>query len=408
MTPNAEPNSGHSAAGARVVRAIAVGNRLNRGAGATEERFVAELERIVGLASPHLAADRPNLTVLGEVLGLPLALAGPRGALARLAQRSTTALALLAAGYLPRIVYYRRRWPGTPLARALLLALTDTLYRPFVHTLARLAAAYGTHLVATTIVPHVHRSTHPPAIARFGRPGTQEVYLPTGPEVYNAAFIFGPEGDLLGRVDKVYLTTSEQTTLCLSSGQLDAVRAVPTSAGRLGVATSLDAFTPAYLRHLCAQGAEIVVQPDANDQSWAAPSRTCVWQPQEWLNSVLGCLQPTYPGLRFNVCAMQTGLFYDVVFDGQSTITAAASSTPPASPNFIGNDGFYDTTTGSPFLGKVLAMSDWVEDDPVVAEPALSLAERRRRLWATGARLLPGGRQAGQFRESVVWADLTL
>ena len=38
----------------RPARLIAVGNRINVKAAATEASFVAELERIVGLAVPHL------------------------------------------------------------------------------------------------------------------------------------------------------------------------------------------------------------------------------------------------------------------------------------------------------------------------------------------------------------------
>src|SRR5579863_4869995 len=129
--PSLSPDS--SRAEPLLVRAVAIGNRLDVGAAATEERFVAELERIVSLASEHLSDKQPNLIVLGELLGLPAGLAGPRGWPARHASTARSALALLAAAYAPRVLYYRHRWPGTPLARALLLALTDALYRPFVH-----------------------------------------------------------------------------------------------------------------------------------------------------------------------------------------------------------------------------------------------------------------------------------
>jgi predicted amidohydrolase len=404
------PPSRPALAGARGVRAVAVGNRINVAAAASEHTFAAELARIVQLADPHLVADRPNLLVLGELLGLPAALVGWRGSLARRARTSRSALTLLALAYLPRLIHYRRRWPSISLARALCLALTDAFYRPFVGALSRLAAVHATHLVATTLAPRVRRSIDPNAIARFGRPGAGEVYLPTAPEVYNSAFVFGPDGTQLGRVDKVFLTESERRMLDLVPGRLEDVRVIPSTAGRLGVAISLDAFTPDYLRHLDALGAEIVLQPDANDQLWAAPSVTCEWQPQEWLSSALGCLQPTYPHLRYNVCAMQTGLFFNLVFDGQSSITAAANTSPEPGPagNFVGNDGFLDTRTGEPLLGRMLAIAPWVADDPAVAEPDIALAERRAQLANVGALRLPGGKCAGAFRESVIWADLDL
>lgn len=395
-----------------LVRAVAIGNRISMRAAATEARYVAELERIVGLAVPHLVPGQPGLIVLAEYLGLPAALSGRAGVLARQAHTSRNALTALGLVLLPRVLAYRRRWPGISFARALLLARADALYRPMAETLARLAAEHHTHIIATTPVPRVRRSTDPRDIARWGRRGASAVYLPEGPEVYNAALAFGPAGTLIGRVDKVYLTKSEIETLDLTPGRLEDVRVLPVAAGRLGIAISLDAFTPDYLRHLDAQGAEIVVQPDANDAPWAGPGAGYEWQPAEWLNSVLGSIQPDYPHLRYNVCAMQTGNFFDIVFDGQSSITArfcAPLATATASNqgrHFVGVDDFMHTVSGVRLEGTFLAVAPWVADDPGVADAALSLAERRQRLHALGDELALGGSRAGKYRESVIWADL--
>ena len=396
----------------RVVRAVAVGNRIRIAPKMDEADYVAELERIVALAAPRFSPDRPNLLVLGEVLGLPAALVGRRGALARRARSSQMALTLLALALLPRALAYRWRWRVT-LPQALLLASTDALYRPFADTLSRLARRYRTHIVATTLAPRVRRSTNPHDIARWGRPRADEVYLPEGPEVYNAALVFGPDGAMLGRVDKVRLTKSEIGVLHLTPGKLEDVRVFETEAGRLGVAISLDAFTPDFLRHIDGLGAQIVVQPDANDQQWAAPSATHPWQPAEWLNSVLGSIQPAYPCLRYNICAMQTGAFFDLTFDGQSTITAKSQATDTPAPRangapFVGVDEWVHTVTNEPLVGAFLAASPWVADDPILTEPGLALDERRRRLRVIADELLPGGKRANQYRESVIWADLPL
>jgi predicted amidohydrolase len=347
--------------------------------------------------------------VLGEMLGLPAAFAGQRALLARRAATARTAMAEMAAGLLPRMMRCRQMWPGISLPRALLLAATDALYRPFAETLSRLAAQYRTHLVATTLAPRVHRSDDPRDIARWGRRGAPAVYLPAGREVYNAALVFGPDGDLLQRVNKVYLTSREREILDLTPGLLSDARVIPTAAGRLGVAISLDAFTPDYLRHLDAQGVEVVLQPDANDQPWAAPSKTCEWQPAEWLNAVLGSIQPLYPHLRYNVCAMQTGNLFDITFDGQSSITArdAPALSRPGSA-FVGVDEAVHTVTGVPLVGGFLAIAPWVIIDPVAVEPRLTLSERRARLAALGRELLPGGGQANRYRETAIWADLSV
>ncbi len=393
---------------ARLVRLIAVGNRIR--ISASEAEFRAELERVVGLAVPHVAADRPTLVVLSELLGLPAALVGRRGVLARRARSSRAALTLLALAHARRILAYRRRWPGISAVRALLLALTDTLYRPFYEALSEQARRHGLFLVATTLAPRVSRSTEPRAIRRWGTPGEPAVYLPEGPEVYNAALVFGPDGALLGRVEKVNLTPAERETLDLTPGWLEDVHVIPTAAGRLGVAISLDAFTPSYLRHLDTRGAEIVVQNDANDAPWAGPGSASDWQPQEWLDSVLGSIQPEYTGLRYNVCAMQTGNFFDVVFDGQSSITGrecdgARAPLPPAR-RFVGVDYHDSTTTGRPLAGTFLACALWVEEDPGATDPGLTLPQRRRWLAAIARELRQGGARANQYRESVVWADV--
>ncbi|HLY30662.1 MAG TPA: nitrilase-related carbon-nitrogen hydrolase [Ktedonobacterales bacterium] len=402
-----------------LTRAVAVGNRINLAAARTEASYVAELERIVGLATPYLTQDRPNLLVLTEVLGLPAALVGARGWLARRARTVQTALTLLGAAYLPRIQRIRRRWPDVSPVRALLLARADALYRPFAETLTRLAVIHHTHIVATTLAPRLRHSTDPREIAAWGRRGASSVYVPEGPEVYNAALVFGPDGSLPGRVDKVFLTKGEIETLDLAPGRLEDTQVIATPAGRLGVAISLDAFTPEYLRHLARQTAQIVVQPDANDQAWAAPSATSEWQPAEWLNSTLGSIQPEYPSLRYNICAMQTGNFFDIVFDGQSSITARDAPPPPIdsrdpaqrldpAKTYIGVAEHWHTVTEQPLVGGFLALAPWVAPDPALNEPLLTLDERRAWLMARGRELLPGASQANAYRESVIWADLNL
>lgn len=390
----------------RPARLIAVGNKINLNAAATEETFAAELERIAGMALPYLAPDRPNLIVLGEVLGLPLALSGKRGALPRRMHSSNVAISMLALGYARRMLYYRRAFSGISLVRALLLSLSDTMYRPFTETLSRFAGRHRVYLSASTIVPHVYCSTDPAKIGRFGNKLAGRVYLPADPGVYNTGFLWGPDGSLLGTTDKVFITDSERTTLDITPGDLDEIHPFETEMGKVGIAISLDAFTPDYLRLLDEQGTRIVIQNDANDSMWAGPSKTFEWQPQEWLNSVLGSLQDNYPNLMFNVCPMQVGNFFDIMFDGQSIITMKSADPPDPQCNFVGNEGFYNTSNGQPFTGRVLALAPWAIDDPVFRNPTTSLTERREMLSSFGRQLLPGGSSANQYPEAAIWADV--
>lgn len=387
-------------------RLIAVGNRINLRAVTTAQHFSAELERIVSLAVPHLAQDRLNLVVLSEVLGLPLALSGPQGILSRSMRSASSAITLLAPAYARRMLHYRHLYPGISLVRSLLLSLADTMYRPFVTTLSHLAAKHGIYLSATTITPHVQHSTSFVDIRHFGQRGATSVYLPDGSGVFNTGFLWGPDGTLLGTTDKVFITESEQATLDLTPGNLNTVQALETEVGKVGFAISLDAFTPAYLRRLDEVEVQIIMQNDANDQLWTAPSQACLWQPQEWLNAVLGSLQDDYTHLHYNVCPMQVGNFFDLTFDGQSTITGKSNNDPDSSRNFVGNEDFIHTMTGKPLKGDILAVSSWFMQDPGHTDPRLSLEQRRTLLTQAGKQLLPGGKHANKFPESVIFADV--
>ncbi|HLJ36421.1 MAG TPA: nitrilase-related carbon-nitrogen hydrolase, partial [Ktedonobacteraceae bacterium] len=272
-------------------------------------------------------------------------------------------------------------------------------------TLSRLAAVHNIYLSASTIIPHVHCSTSPADIGRFGQRMGGQVYLPDGPEVYNTGMLWGPDGQLIGTTDKVFITESEKTVLDLVPGDLEHVQTFATEFGNVGIAISLDAFMPEYLQKLDTSGTQIVIQNDANDQLWAAPSKTCEWQPQEWLNSVLGSVQDDYPHLLYNICAMQVGNFFDVTFDGQSSITKKSDRYPDPYCNFVGNNGFVHTVTGKTMTGEILALSPWIMDDPIKSMPEISLAERRATLTDAARQRLTGGTHAHHYAESAIWAD---
>ena len=98
------------------------------------------------------------------------------------------------------------------MAQALLLARADLLYRPMAETLSRLASEHHLLLVATTLAPLF---TVRPSLRTYGAGASQahqRSYVPEGSRVYNAALIFGPDGTLLGRVNKVFLTHPESET----------------------------------------------------------------------------------------------------------------------------------------------------------------------------------------------------
>lgn len=431
------------------VRVIVIGNALDFRAYASFATWQAELDRIFAArVEPHIAVGRPTVVLLTEDFGLPAGLIGSRGATTRAAadQAPITALANLFVTYQPQVQYYLTHFalPGSgiqPAARALVLALTDTLWRAFVPTLSAKARALGVYVVACTNVAPAHRSTDPTDVATFGdvdNDSATDVFLPDGPDVYNTAFVFGPDGRTLGTTRKVNLTAPEQDLLNLSSGALGDVQVLDTPAGRLGIAISLDAFVADYVSQLDDLGATLVLQPDANPGLWATPPGD-VWQPDEWTASVLGMLRPELPNLAYNATSMMVGNFFPgtldatghptgILFDGQTSVTRRTAR-PPGEGFVAMAPGKELTILGEPLRGEFVGVAPWTFPDPGTLHTAKQLSDlatrcattapatsprsltrdqRRQMLYDCAKTLLPGGTNAGAYRESVVTVDLAL
>jgi hypothetical protein len=437
------------------VRVIVVGNKLDFAAYESFATWQAEVERIFrDLVVPEMHPHRPHLVVLTEDFGLPAGLTGSRGAPSRAAKDADPLVGLggLFLTYADQADFYLNGFelPGTdlqPLARALILALTDTLTRAFVPILSDLARSHGVYLIACTNVAPSVLSTDPNEVAFFGdidNPARTDVYLPTGIDVFNTAFFWGPDGELIGTTRKVNLTPPEVDLLNLSNGSLDDVQVFDTPIGRIGIAISLDAFIHSYVKRLNDLGAVLVVQPDANPGQWAnavGDPDPDAWQPDEWLDSMMGMLTDAYPNIYYNATSMMTGNFFPgvldpngnptgIVFDGQSTITRRRDGRPNG--GFVGNPPADEIRLfgSEPLRGAFLARSRWAFPDPAtLAGPvglddllnrcdsslprgrrpkALTVAERQEILIDCADTLLPGGRNADRYLESVVHADLRM
>jgi predicted amidohydrolase len=446
------------------VRVIAVGNKLDFAAYESFATWQAEVERIFRdlvvpemhphLVEPEMRPRRPHLVVLTEDFGLPAGLIGSRGAASRAAKHADPLVGLggLFVTYADQADFYLNGFelPGTdlqPLARALILALTDTLTRAFVPVLSDLARIHGVYLIACTNVAPSVLSTDPNQVAFFGdidNPARTDVYLPTGIDVFNTAFFWDPNGELIGTTRKVNLTPPEIDLLNLSNGSLDDVQVFDTPIGRIGIAISLDAFIHSYVKRLNDLAAVLVVQPDANPGQWAnavGDPNPDAWQPDEWLDSMMGMLSDAYPNIHYNATSMMTGNFFPgvldpngnptgIVFDGQSTITRRRNRPPKG--GFVGNPPSDEVQVlgGVPLRGAFLALSPWAFPDPAtLASPggvdalldrcdsslargrrpkALTVVERQEILIDCADTLLPGGRNADRYLESVIHADLRM
>lgn len=390
-------------------RIFAVGYRLNLDAYASPETFYEDMERMMEEIKPYLAPDAPNLIAFPEEIGFPLMVTGPKGAKVREAKTMEEAVGAfleLAGTFSERISFYMNKYPGISAGRGFFLAMTDVALHPFMETFSSLAREYNAYIIACTNVPKVTISSDPADVSTFGDPDYPErdyVYLPVDANVYNTAYLFAPDGTVIGEVRKVHLTDIEGPEgLDLSAGDLGEVEVFDTAIGKVCIGVCYDAFFDSYRRWVDEKGCRILVQPSANGQMWAYPAGSGVWQPEEWLLSTAGSVQ-NYQNIEYNVNPMLTGSFLFLVFDGQSAIIKKT--------DYFTFEPFY---VGTPSLGELgykgefAALAPWVVQDPVFDNPALTLDERRRILMSIAEEVMPGSGSPleNSFVEAIIWTEI--
>lgn len=382
----------------------------------------------------HLPAPGGRaLVVLPEDIGLMAAFAGERGRLARRSGSLVQAVVSLIAAYSPIASYYASKHPdlasrGAP-TRLLALALTDTFNRVAVETFAELADRYNVWLVAGVnmarnwkIVCVSKRSFHPPpgadrcdeenplkvALLRMPEePEREYAYEATTPDVVNMALVFDPEGRIVAKQVKAYLTPIELRDggLDLKPGEVDGVDVVKTGVGRLGIVTSKDAWMPDVTAKLDQRRAEILVQPEFFVGDTVKP--TGMWAPDNLKASGYSDLL-RHPSIEALVLPELTGNVFDFSADAQSHIAVK--------PRRVGG-GPRGYLVGQPPAPGFAAVQPWVVPDPLRSDEPFP--ERRQRLGEAGLKMLPDspvqcpdparpGPCRGGQPEGVVWADVSL
>lgn len=315
--------------------------------------------------APHLAAGRPNLVVLDEDVGLETLAIGARGAATRrvLSHPSSCGpspcqtlqtLTALDAGYARALTFLEARHPqlGQMLGRPF-VAATDQFVRVFMGTMAAEARRWGVYVVASNTQAPFRLTHDPAAVAALKAPrapAARGVYAPTGATASNQTFVWAPHdvhpgrpaplANLIADNRKVPLTSFEQL-LGFEAGPTTGAAArhnlrpipIPGTQARLGIATSLPAFrygpptrrpcadvAATYVRCLNALGANVLIQPDANDGIWTASAASGVWQPLEWMGSAYRAVNDPTVRFAYAVNPFMVGNLADTPFDGQSAI----------------------------------------------------------------------------------------
>ncbi len=179
--------------------------------------------------------------------------------------------------------------------RALLLARAAETERIYLSTFIRAAREYGAWIVAGS------------AILRWGETS----------RVYNSAPVITPTGHVIYRQHKVNLVEMEgRGGLDIEGAPLNYMSVVQSPFGNLGVAICLDAFSAPVRERLGGLGAEILIQPSANNHPWNE------WQQKDWLRSSYAAVVENgeFP---LAVNPMLVGGLWDLVFAGQSSIITA-------------------------------------------------------------------------------------
>lgn len=384
------------------------------------------------------AAPANALVVFPEDTGLPAAFIGTRGNAGRAQSESTFAILNLTVTYASQMTYYQNRFPDQPLIRYLVLALTDTFYRSVYETFRDLAMTHGVYVaVGTNMAParRVEEADEPELVAMLrdpDEPGRPYAYEAVESYAPNTTVVFAPDGEILvpdghggtlrapsqtngvigGSTSKAYLVPIEQPPpgtaagLSLSTTPVRKQEVLDTPVGRLAIVISKDAWMVDVNDRYVAKGANLILQPEAFD-SWAFT--TTEWSPDVFREGGLANVQKN-PEWVANVDPSLTGNLFEITFDGQTSIIGRKTKTDPGP--LSGQNAWIGQNPDT----ALRAVGPWVVPDPGIANPALTLAERRDALVAVGALLEPGGVACpgpldvgacmNGYRENVVWADV--
>jgi predicted amidohydrolase len=372
---------------------------IQRGAGDVASRLLGPRDA----ARPARTAR--DLVALPEDAGFWAMLTGPRGEPARRQGSSVAAVASLAGTYAPQVNYYEAKFPqlaarGVP-GRTLMLALTDTFARVAVETFAELADRHDVYLVAGMSMARdwqvvcadresfnsapplpggVRCSEESPAKVQALRdpsePQREYAYEAMTGEPVNMALVFNPNGRLISKQVKAYLTPLELggAGLDLKPGEVSGLDAVRTPVGAIGIVTSKDAWMPDVQAKLEQRGVDLLIQPEYFIGDTARPEGP--WSADtlraSGYNNIL-----RRPGFEAMVLSELTGNVADTSADQQSHIaTRVRSRGAPRQRALIGQ---------RPARGFE-AVARWVVPDSLDRP----IPERREALGRAGEALLPG------------------
>ena len=302
------------------VRLAAVQMRWDAADYRSGEAFAARVADLSRAAV--VGADGPALVAFPELVGLPLlaTAAGAGEALDHGLVRALVGWAVRSPGRWTRAAWRHR---VGPLAGAY-AALAPAAFALQRDAFAAAARATGATIVAGTALL--------PTVAFEAARGLHVV----DPAPRNVALVFAPNGALIGRAAKAFLTSGLERRVALRPGRVADLPVLATPVGRVAVAVCLDGWYHHVLERFDGMGAQVLVQPSANDAAWRRP-----WPPDPrrteedaWLGLGLRAGLQGRASLRYGVNPMLVGDLAPLAPRGRSAIVARVA--PDAAPGVPG------------------------------------------------------------------------
>ena len=387
------------------------------------------------MASHRTGSD---LVVWPESIGLFAALTGPRAQPARESGSLEGSIVSLVGIYSKENEYYGAKYrelPGrVPFTRLLAVSLTDTFGRTFIEPFAEMADRYDVWLAtvgdmvpdwqivctskATFTPPPTGEQCaeeNPQKVMQLGDPFEPErdyAYEATKPNPSVVAFVFNPDGELVAKRVKSYITPTElgpdegALGLDLVPGAVSHSDSVPvdTPVGRFAFVISKPAWMPDVLQKVDQRHTDLLLQPEffVGDLT----RTTGMWSPDTLLasgyNDVL-----RHPSIETLVHPQMEGGVFSFYADQPSHL-AVKPRTGRERKGFI---------LGQPGHRGLVETLPWVVPDPI--RPGEPIGDRRERLGQAGEKLAPGsgeecpdpatpGPCEDGHTEGVLWRDIVV
>ena len=391
------------------------------------------------MASHRTGSD---LVVWPESIGLFAALTGERAAPARESGSLEGSIVTLAGVYGPQNSYYGSKYPDVPgrvpFTRLLAISLTDTFGRTFIEPFAEMADTYDVWL--TTVGDMVRdwqivctskatfkppptgeqcAEENPSKVQQLRDPFEPErdyAYEATAPNPSVVALVFNPDGELVAKRAKSYITPTElgpdegALGLDLVPGTISDSDSVPvdTPVGRMAFVISKPAWMPDILQKIDQRHTDLLIQPEFFVGDLART--TGMWSADTLLASGYNDIL-RHPSLETLVHAQMEGGVFNFYADQPSHLAVK----PRHAASAAGHEGA-GGILGQPDQPGLSQTLEWVVPDEL---PNESMAARRRRLGEAGEALAPDsgvqcedpgtpGPCEDGHTEGVLWQDVVV